>query len=295
MKIHVLDQEFLGTKIAIASFLVEAPEGYILIESGPATSQKVLERKIQELGIELEAIQHVLITHIHLDHSGGAGYWAKRGAKIYVHPKGARHLINPERLLASAARIYLDRMEELWGQTLPIDSENVVEMAEGTYQIGGLEVEALETPGHATHHLAFRIEDSIFTGDVGACRMPGSQFISIPGPPPEFNLEFWLESLKKIKALKPKTLYLTHFGEVSDAMFHLEQLEVRLKACVQFVQENSDLDAEDLAKHYQAWDLHQAEQSGVPGELYESYEKANPSFMSSQGIARYLRKKQDEA
>ena len=294
MKIHVIDQEFLGTKIAIASFLLEAPEGYILIESGPATTQDTLIKKIKELGVEPEEIGHVLITHIHLDHSGGAGYWAQRGAKIYVHPKGARHLINPERLLASAARIYLDRMEELWGTTLPIPADSVVEMEEGSYQIAGLEIQALETPGHATHHLAFRVGDIIFTGDVGACRMPGSDFISVPGPPPEFNLELWLESLAKMKALKPETLFLTHFGEVADAMSHLEGLEFRLRDCVEFVRVNLELEPQELSIAYQNWDREQAEGAGVPVEIYNSYEKANPSFMSSQGIARYLRKKRDE-
>lgn len=294
MKIQTLDQEFQGMPHAIASFLITAPDGYILIETGPATTQPVLEAKLAALGVAPEEIGHVLVSHIHLDHSGGAGYWSRRGSKVYVHPKGARHLIDPERLLSSAARIYLDQMEPLWGKTLPVAAEQVVSMAEGTYQIAGLTVEALETPGHATHHLAFRIGQDIFTGDVAACRLPGSEFISVPGPPPEFNLETWLASVEKLKALKPERLFLTHFGEVEQAQRHLEVLEERLKACAGYVEQNLEKSPEELSVLYQAWDREQARSYGVDDEAYRAYEKANPSFMSSQGIARYWRKKMEK-
>lgn len=291
MKIHIIDQEFQGIPQAIASFLVTAPDGYILIETGPATTQAVLESKIEALGVKPEEIGHVLVSHIHLDHSGGAGYWSRRGAKVYVHPKGARHLIEPERLLASAARIYQDKMEELWGQTLPVAADKVVELTDGVHQIAGLEVEALDTPGHARHHLAFRLGKTIFTGDVAACRLPGSQYISVPGPPPEFDLETWLSSIERLQSLEPERLYLTHFGEVLDAREHLETLQKRLQDCADFVRQNLQSPPEELSRLYQAWDREEACSSGVDDETYAAYEKANPSFMSSQGIARYWQKK----
>ena len=290
MKVITLDQEFLGTRHAIASFLVEGPAGYILVESGPATTQDTLERKVREVGVEPKDIQNVLVTHIHLDHSGGAGYWARRGAKVYVHPKGARHLIDPARLLASAKRIYQDQMDTLWGQTLPIDAEKVVEFSEPKLTIAGLEVEALDTPGHATHHLAYRIGDSVFTGDVAGCRLTGSKFVSVPAPPPEFNLETWLQSLQRLRELKASRLYLTHFGEVSDVDFHLDQLESRLALCVDFVKAHQETPAEELAALYQAWDRTQAREWDVDDLTYSAYERANPSFMSAQGITRYLSK-----
>lgn len=294
VKIDVIDQEFLGTPRAIASFLVHAPDGYLLIESGPATVQDTLEQKVRALGVDPNEIKHVLVSHIHLDHSGGAGYWAKRGATVYVHPKGARHLIDPERLLTSAKRIYQDQMDYLWGKTIAIPANQVVEMEEGAREIAGLTVTALNTPGHAAHHLAFQIGDEIFTGDVAACRLPGSEFVSVPAPPPEFHLETWLKSIEKLISLAPKTLYLTHFGKVDGAVEHLERLRDRLQSCVEFVTKNRDKDPKELARLYQSWDREQASMRNVDDECYQAYERANPAFMSTQGILRYLRKK-DEA
>lgn len=290
MKIDVVDQNFLGTPRVIASYLLHAPDGPILIESGPASVQATLESRLRELGVEPQEIRHVLVTHIHLDHSGGAGYWAKRGAKVYVHPKGAPHLVDPSKLLASASRIYGDRMDELWGKTLPIAQDLVVPVEEGRFMVGNLEVRAWDTPGHAAHHLAFQVGDELFTGDVAGVRLPGSEYVSVPAPPPEFHLETWLKSLDKLQGVPVKRLHLTHFGGDFEAEGHLSQLRERLTECVDFVSSRRHLSAEELARVYQEWDAEQAKGHGVTGETYEAYEKANPSFMSAQGISRYLHK-----
>lgn len=293
MRIHTIDQEFLGTPQVIASFLIEAPLANILIETGPASTQVVLEKKIQDLGVELESIKHVLVSHIHLDHSGGAGHWARRGAQVYVHEKGARHLIEPERLLASAKRIYQDKMDLLWGSTLACPADNVHVLKEGTHSIAGLDLEVLDTPGHAAHHLAFQMEDSIFTGDVAAVRLPQSSYVSVPAPPPEFQLETWLKSLEKLQSRGASRLFLTHFGQVDDPVSHFHQLEKRLHVCVDFVCQHLEQEPTQVEKLYQEWDRSQALASGLDEESYLAYERANPSFMSAQGILRYLHKKQE--
>jgi len=290
MTITCIDQEFLGTPHVIASYLVKGPAGLILIETGPASVQSTLEKKLKAMGVEPEAIEHVFVTHIHLDHSGGAGYWARRGAKVYVHPKGATHLVDPERLLASASRIYLDRMQELWGTTLSVPLEQVVPVAEGTLFVAGLEIKAWDTPGHAAHHLAFAIEGDLFCGDVAGVRLPGSDYVSVPAPPPEFHLETWLASLDKLIALKPERLHLTHFGGDFGGLDHLRKLRDRLAECVDFVVSQGGLPPDQLALVYQAWDRRQAASQGVDEKTYAAYEKANPSFMSAQGISRYLHK-----
>ncbi len=290
MTITCIDQEFLGTPHVIASYLVQAPEGLILVETGPASTQVVLESKLRELGVTLEDIRHVLVTHIHLDHSGGAGYWARRGAKVYVHPKGAPHLIDPSKLLASASRIYLDRMEELWGDTIPAPAEQVIPLEEGSHRIAGLEVRAWDTPGHAAHHLAFGIGGDLFTGDVAGVRLPGSEYVSVPAPPPEFHLETWHQSLEKLIELAPERLHLTHFGGDFEGLAHLRQLDTRLEECVEFVSERKELSTAELQAAYQKWDREQARRYGVDDIAYQAYEKANPIFMSAQGIQRYLSK-----
>jgi glyoxylase-like metal-dependent hydrolase (beta-lactamase superfamily II) len=290
MTITCIDQEFLGTPNVIASYLVEGPQGLFLIEAGPASTQATLEAKILALGVKLEEIRDVLVTHIHLDHAGGAGYWARRGARIHVHPKGAPHLVDPEKLLASASRIYLDRMDELWGLTLPVPQELVVPVSEGPFGLAGLDVRAWDTPGHAAHHLAFSIGADLFTGDVAGVRLPGSSYVSVPAPPPEFHLETWQSSLAKLIALAPERLHLTHFSGGFPGLAHLRQLSQRLASCVEFVSQNQMLSAPELSAAYQAWDREQAAVSGVDEPTYAAYEKANPSFMSAQGIARYLAK-----
>lgn len=291
MKIHTIDQEFLGAPEVIASYLLEGDDGLLLIETGPASTRKVLERKVKALGFEPEAVKHVLVSHIHLDHSGGAGYWAERGSTVYVHSRGARHLISPEKLLASASRIYQDRMDELWGKTIAIPEERVVVFQDETRHLAGLEVSAVDTPGHARHHLAFQIGDVIFTGDVAGCCLPGCTYPSVPGPPPEFDRETWKESLKKLRDLNPSKLYLTHFGRVEDPTRYLADLEVRLDECVDFVASQSGLSMEELQKSYSVWDRDQAKKWNVTEADYQRYEKANPSFMSAQGIRRYLQAK----
>ena len=295
MEITVIDQEFLGTPNVIASYLVPCPEGYILVETGPATTQEPLESKLKAKGVDLQDIKHVLVTHIHLDHSGGAGYWSQRGAQVYVHERGARHLIQPERLLASAAMIYKDKMEYLWGKTLPVAEGRVTILKEGASEIGGLEVKAWDTPGHARHHLAFQIGEHLFCGDVGGCKLPGSSYVSVPGPPPEFHLETWLASIDKLRESGAEKLYLTHFGAVTgSATDHWDALESGLKACTNKVQSLLSLPPEQQVEEYQAWDRQRARESGVNDEGYSAYEKANPIFMSVSGIGRYWHKKAEQ-
>lgn len=291
VKVHIIDLEFLGISQAIAGFLIEAPGGPILVETGPASVRETLERKVRDSGFEPEAVRDVLITHIHLDHSGGAGFWAARGSTVYVHPVGAPHLIDPSRLLASARRIYLDQMDYLWGTTLAIPAERVVKFCDEEREIAGLKVRAIASPGHASHHLAFLLEDCLFTGDVGGCRLPGCEYISVPGPPPEFQLETWFESLDKLEALSPGKLYLTHFGEVEHPEEHFARLRSRLRECADFVYRNRHLSMDELTTAYQDWDREEARRWGVDDETYLAYEKANPSYMSAQGISRYWRKK----
>lgn len=293
MRIHTIDQEFLGTPQVIASYLIEAPKGNLLIETGPASTRAVLEKKIEELGFALDSIRHVLVTHIHLDHSGGAGYWAERGATVYVHPKGARHLISPERLLASAQRIYLERMDELWGTTIACPPDRVAVFDDEVLHLGGLEVRAYDTPGHAGHHLAFGIEDVLFTGDVAGVSLPGSDYVSVPAPPPEFDREAWFKSLETLSKVKANKLYLTHFGLVEDPESHFSQLKERIKECVEFIETERAQSTENLEQRYSQWDRERATAKGLDDETYSAYERANPSFMSAQGIARYLHKRDE--
>ncbi len=170
----------------------------------------------------------MLLTHIHLDHAGAAGRLAREfGVTVFVHARGAKHLQDPTRLLASAKQIFGDRMTEIWGNIEPVSN---LEILNGGEQLGlcNLEFEALYTPGHAVHHLAFQLEDVIFAGDVAGVRI-GNQAPVPPTPPPDINLEHWRTSIRLLKSRAAKTLYLAHFGRFDDVATHLEMLSENLE------------------------------------------------------------------
>ena len=177
----VLDLRFQGAERVIASFLLDSGEGPVLVETGPESCYPRLVEALRAEGVAPEEVRHVFVTHIHLDHAGAAWRLAELGATVYVHPRGAPHLVDPSRLLASAERIYGDQLKALWGEVRGIPEERVRLLADGeVVALGGLEVQAVETPGHASHHHAYRVGDLVFTGDVAGGRIaPG-----LLGPPP---------------------------------------------------------------------------------------------------------------
>src|SRR3989304_3051866 len=180
-RVITLDLNFQGRSHAIAAYLVRYADGAVLIESGPGSTLAELEGGLAKEGLSPRDVTHVLLTHIHLDHASAAGWLAQPGAQIYVHPVGAPHMLNPEKLLASAARIYGDRMDSLWGEFLPVPESqlNIPKDAE-EIAIGDLRFIPIDTPGHAEHHYAYLFEDICFSGDVGGVRIPGYQYLRVP-------------------------------------------------------------------------------------------------------------------
>lgn len=209
--IRILDLYDRAPRV-ISAFLLETHRGPVLIETGPESRFAHLEQSLNDLGYAVRDIRHVLVTHIHLDHAGAAWRFAEQGATVYVHPKGAQHLIDPSKLWASATRIYGDRMEPLWGKMGLVPESQIVTLGDGdVVGFGDVEVKAIDTPGHASHHHAFQVGDALITGDVGGVRI-GKGPVLPPCPPPDIHVETWLESIAKIRSINPKTLYLTHFG-----------------------------------------------------------------------------------
>ena len=227
-EIFTLDLNFQNCPNAIASYLIPHQKGLTLIESGPGSTQDDLDRNLQELGYRIEEITHVLLTHIHLDHAGAAGWLAKQsGAKVYVHQRGAPHLLDPSKLLASAKRIYQDKMDMLWGDFLSVPKEQLVILEDGMeIQVGSYTFRALDTPGHANHHMAFILDEICFSGDVGGVRIAsaGERHLRIPMPPPEFHPPRWRESVTKLKMEKITRIAPTHFGFFDDVEWHLDSV-----------------------------------------------------------------------
>src|SRR6478672_2418341 len=164
----------------------------------------------------LETSDRVVLSHIHLDHAGAAWRFAELGAAIHVHPRGARHLIDPSRLMESATRIFGDEMGRLWGEMRPIPHDKVCVAEDGgAVQVGRYEVRALATPGHASHHNVYHWDDDLFGGDVAGVRLDGGPPVP-PFVPPELHIESWLESIARMRALGATRLYLPHFGLMED-------------------------------------------------------------------------------
>ncbi|MDX1663947.1 MAG: MBL fold metallo-hydrolase [Candidatus Promineifilaceae bacterium] len=294
MKIHTLDLHFQGHPQAIASYLLEAPDGPVVIESGPMSTLKALKERLAEHGLQPADVRHVFVTHIHLDHAGAAGWWANQGARVYVHPAGAPHLLDPSKLWQSAGRIYGDEMEILWGEIIPAPAEQIVVVEDNeVVDAAGLQITALATPGHASHHHTYVVEDAAFTGDAAGVRLPGSPWVALPAPPPEFKMEVWEETLKRLGAQTVDAFYPTHFGRVEDWKHQLDQLWATMGAATAFIRRlmEAGVSREEIIRRYAAWNREQAEATGMPPHVFDVYEAANPLFMSVDGIVRYWRKK----
>ena len=293
--LHTLDLHFQERPRTIASYLLPHSDGAALVESGPGSTFPMLQAQLAGHGLTPNDITQVLLTHIHLDHAGAAGRLAAHGATIYVHTIGAPHLANPEKLLASASRIYGDDMDRLWGDMRPMPEDQIVPLDDGdTIELGDQSALALDTPGHASHHMSYVIGDVCFTGDVGGVRMPGESYVELPLAPPEIDLEAWRDSLHTLRAAvdthNVAHLAPTHFGLYDDVRGHLDRLERVVDAADEWSQStlpNMADDADALRTATTDWMRSLAAQQGVDDETWALYELANPSWMAALGLKRY--------
>lgn len=291
--IHTLDLNFLGIAGTIAAYLIPHPRGAVLVECGPGSTKANLEAALQAHGLSSADVTDVLLTHIHLDHAGAAGWLAGQGATVHVHEVGAPHLVDPERLLTSAARIYGDMMETLWGEFLPVPVGRLVPHQDGDLiEIEGLSFRAIDTPGHANHHFAYLLGEICFSGDIGGVRMGGTRHLRVPMPPPEFHLEKWRQSVARLKREKISFIAPTHFGLFDDPDWHLAALLKALDEVEAWMEEvmPADPPIEQLSETFLKWSRDRSLSEGLDPGLLELYEAANPSWMSSAGIQRYYRK-----
>ena len=291
--VKVIDLKFLDTEDTIASFAVADEAGYTLVECGPYSTHDNLIEGLRREGIAPEQVHTLLLTHIHFDHAGAAWWWAARGVRVLVHPRGLKHMIDPTRLYESARQIYGDRMDELWGRMEGIDPEQIASVEDRQVLIiGGREWVAHHTPGHASHHIAWQVGESVFTGDVGGCRIQGGPVVP-PCPPPDINVADWQQSIGRLQSLKARTFYLTHFGEVMDTEAHLAELSSRLDAYFDWIlpyyRDGSKAETvEPLFKRYVTDELTAA---GVGAHDLQAYLAANPPYMSVVGMLRALQVK----
>jgi glyoxylase-like metal-dependent hydrolase (beta-lactamase superfamily II) len=280
---RVIDVMHLGRPHVIGCWEVDG----VLVDPGPESSlNTVLEARGDEKP------QAVLLTHIHLDHAAATGALVKRwpDLQVYVHERGAPHLVNPARLLDSAERLYGDQMKRLWGEIFPVPEANVKVLSGGESVLG---MRVAYTPGHASHHVCYLHEESgtAFVGDVAACRIPPSQLVMPPTPPPDIDVETWEKSLDLVAGWSPERLALTHFGAVEeDVPAYLESVRARLREEAQLAREMA---REDYESDLQRRIREQLAAEGQPAETVEELLQAVPTAYQWPGLDRYWRKKDE--
>jgi glyoxylase-like metal-dependent hydrolase (beta-lactamase superfamily II) len=242
---RIIDVRHLGREHVIGAWMVDG----VLVDPGPTSCIDVL---LAALGDERP--RAIALTHIHLDHAGATGSLLERwpDLDVWVHEVGAPHLAAPQKLVASARRLYGEDMDRLWGDMLPVPPERlrIVGRHGGEEErIGDFRVVA--TPGHASHHVCYLHEPTgtVFAGDTAGVRIPGGPVLA-PTPPPDIDVEAWLESIDRIAAWEPARLAVTHFGGYEDPGAHLDALRAYLR---EWPQRARELDRDAWVEAYRAW------------------------------------------
>jgi glyoxylase-like metal-dependent hydrolase (beta-lactamase superfamily II) len=218
---QLLDLDFRDTEGLVASYLLPEDGGFAMIETGPSTCREALLGGLERAGVGREEVRHVFVTHIHLDHAGGAGALtdALPNATFFAHELGVPHLLDPTRLVASARRAWGAAADPLWGAILPVASDRLVALKGGeTFPVVGGTLSVLATPGHARHHLAFfdSVTRGVFTGDGAGVRLERSARVRPAVPPPDLDLEQLFASVDAMRRLDPALVLYSHFGPSPD-------------------------------------------------------------------------------
>lgn len=230
--LFLIDLETGGFKNLIASYVLKAAHA-IIIETGPTSSIATLLEGLREIGVKKEDVAYVALSHLHLDHGGGAGALLKSlpNAKVIVHTRGAPHLLNPEKLWLQSQKVLGD-VAEIYGKPERVPENRVIAAAEGmTFDAGNnVRLKVVETPGHAAHNLSYLelLSNGVFTGDAAGIYLPDFDVV-IPLTPPPFRLGIALASLNKLVSFNPAFLYYSHFGKAGDAVQRLSTYAMQLE------------------------------------------------------------------
>jgi glyoxylase-like metal-dependent hydrolase (beta-lactamase superfamily II) len=276
--VRVIDLMHLGRARVIGCWQV----GDVLIDPGPTSCLPTL---LDALGDERPSA--LLLTHIHFDHAGVSGSLVERwpDLRVYVHERGAGHMADPERLYNSAKRLYGDDMERLWGEMLPVPESNLEVLTGGeTIRDGAYKV--AYTPGHASHHVSYLRDGTAFVGDVGGVRITPESMTIPPTPPPDIDVEAWLQSIALVRSWRPQRLAMTHFGSSEDVDHQLDELEARLDTWATLAR---DVGHDTFVSRVQEEIL----RDGSP-EQAATYEQAAPVEQLFAGYQRYWAKKAEQ-
>ena len=290
-----IDLLHLGRPQSVACRVLHTAAGPVLVDPGPGATLATLTAGLTAEGIALADLHAILLTHIHFDHAGVTGSLlaANPSLTVHVHEIGARHLADPSRLIASATRIYGDRMDTLWGPLLPVPADRLRALRGGeSLRLGDRVFAVRYTPGHAVHHVTYldETDGTAYVGDTAGVCLPPVHLVLPVTPPPDVDLEAWRTSLDALETLAPTRLFLTHFGASENPSAHLAALRAGLDA---WAARTRDLLADegtdaDRADRFHAWVL-----ASIADRLTVEQRQAVASFSdfraSFHGLARASR------
>ncbi len=292
---------FMDEEEIIGSYLLAGGNELAIIDPGPGSMIEPLLNAIRQAGFEPQDVTHLLATHVHLDHAGSVGSLVKHmpRAKVYAHSKGVPHLLDTTKVVASASRIYGDRMQQLWGEIESTPAERLQTINDGdVLNVAGRRLEVHYTPGHAVHHVIFFDASSgdLFAGDTAGVRLQGVDYVRPPTPPPDIDIEAWSNSIDTLKKLRPDVLYLGHFGATHNVEGHLQRLREQLVRWGNFVLEAMRAGKEEKEILTMLVEYTEPELLHLTNDIraVNRYEIATNYAMTVQGYMRYWRKKHPE-
>jgi glyoxylase-like metal-dependent hydrolase (beta-lactamase superfamily II) len=296
--ISAIDTRMAGRAMVTSAYLLHGPEP-ALVETGPTTSVDAVVDGLGQLGIGPQDLAHIVVTHIHLDHAGGAGAMARRfpRARVWVHHRGAPHLGDPTKLVRSAGRIYgEERLAELFGPVLPVPGGRIRSIDEGdTIALGSRRLDVLYTPGHASHHVSLVDSDTgaLFTGDALGIHLPDVRVLRPATPPPDVDLELGLASIERIRVAARSVLMFSHFGPVRAVEELCRIASSRLEKWARIVrgamEETDDIDR--IAQILRRDTASEFDDAADPGADLGRYEVLSTDRMNAEGLVRYWTKR----
>jgi glyoxylase-like metal-dependent hydrolase (beta-lactamase superfamily II) len=299
-RITGIDTQMAGRTKVTSAYLLPAAEP-ALIETGPTTSVEAVLAGLRSLGLGKEDLAHIIVTHIHLDHAGGVGRLSKSfpRASVWVHERGAPHLVDPAKLVSSAARVYGDqRMSELFGPVDPVAESSVRPMSGGDQvSLGDRTLDVLYTPGHASHHVSLVDAETgaVFTGDALGVHLPDVRVLRPATPPPDIDIELGVDSIRLIKERARSVLMFSHFGPVTEVEELCSLAERRLRKWANIVREGLE-ETDDLDRIAQLLTRRTAQDFAEPrsrGIDWERYDILADMRINAAGLVRYWKKRAD--
>lgn len=299
--ITTIDTNWTGRPRSIAAALLESNGHRAIIDPGPESTLATLREQLRSQGLFVTDLDVLLLTHIHLDHAGASGALVRENPRlaVYVHKTGAPHMADPGKLLSSAGRLWGDDLPRLFGETLPVPTENLRILEGGeTLTLGGRKLEVAYTPGHASHHVSYFDHDTgvAFIGDTAGIRIENGPYILPATPPPDIDLGIWDSSFATILERHPARLFLTHYGISDDPAAHIAEFRERLHRWAALTEEMLHTSPDDLAAmqaFITKFRKEMDDQLGVAEAEHHAFTAGlNLSFL---GLARYIRKRREKS